>query len=191
MASIACSASRRSPSPTLPSWVVYAAIGVACGLLAAGFVRYTLWLRAKAIRTPLPAMVCLPMLAGLLVGVVGLSFPEALGAGYRTIDGALHDRSPGRGGQPFPAARRRAGGRQPRATVARPDRGYMALDHPPGPGRNTRGRAHVSGCATGFGAPEIGAIADPGRGNRANPRHLVGTLVLGDVHRACGLPATD
>ena len=74
--------------------IVYAAIGIASGLLSASFVRRTLKLRARALATSTRTKAMLPVLAGLLVGVVGIWFPDALGAGYRTIDGALHDRFP-------------------------------------------------------------------------------------------------
>ena len=74
--------------------IVYAAIGITSGLLSASFVRFTLQLREKALATSARAKMILPVLAGLLVGVVGIWFPDALGAGYRTIDGALHDRFP-------------------------------------------------------------------------------------------------
>lgn len=74
--------------------LVYAAIGITCGLLSASFVRLTLRLRAKALSTSARVKIVLPVAAGLCVGVVGIWFPDALGAGYRTIDGALHDRFP-------------------------------------------------------------------------------------------------
>ena len=74
--------------------IVHAAIGVAAGLLSAGFVKLTLRLRASALAQTDRTKAVLPLLAGLLVGGVGVWFPDALGAGYRTIDGALHGRFP-------------------------------------------------------------------------------------------------
>ena len=72
--------------------VVYAAMGVVGGLLSAVFTRYTLALRARAMAAPERVTYVLPLVAGLIVGIVGVWAPGALGAGYRTIDGALHDR---------------------------------------------------------------------------------------------------
>jgi CIC family chloride channel protein len=74
--------------------LVYAAMGVVGGLLAAGFVRFTLALRARALAAPDHLTYALPVLAGLVVGAVGVWAPGTLGAGYRTIDGAMHDGFP-------------------------------------------------------------------------------------------------
>lgn len=74
--------------------MVYAAIGITCGLLSASFVRATIWLRAKALAAPFQVALALPVGAGLLVGLTGVWFPDVLGAGYRTIDGALHGHFP-------------------------------------------------------------------------------------------------
>ena len=74
--------------------VVYAAIGVVGGVLAATFAQGSWRLRARALASR-PAMApVLPVLAGLLVGAVGFWWPEVLGAGYQAIDGALHGRFP-------------------------------------------------------------------------------------------------
>lgn len=72
--------------------IVYAAMGVVGGLLSAVFTRYVLGLRARALAAPERVTYVLPLVAGLVVGIVGVWAPGALGAGYRTIDGALHDR---------------------------------------------------------------------------------------------------
>ena len=74
--------------------VVHAAIGLAGGLLSVVFVRFTLDLRSRVLEASDRQKMVLPVLAGLSVGIVGVWAPEALGAGYRTIDGALHDGFP-------------------------------------------------------------------------------------------------
>ncbi|HTV02776.1 MAG TPA: chloride channel protein [Luteitalea sp.] len=69
--------------------LLYVALGVAGGLFATAYVRMmgVLRYRLGAIRLP-PAVG--PLLAGLLVGVVALGWPDVLGTGYRAMDGALH-----------------------------------------------------------------------------------------------------
>jgi CIC family chloride channel protein len=85
----------RVPEFALTSYtelIVYAAIGVAGGFLSAWFTRYVGKLRQKVVSLQAERRYLLPMGAGLLVGISGLWLPEALGAGYSTIDSALHDR---------------------------------------------------------------------------------------------------
>jgi chloride channel protein, CIC family len=73
--------------------LVYAAIGVICGLGAAGYVRLLLWLKRHGDRwTSYAARILLPGLAGLCVGIVGFWLPQVEGPGYLTIDNALHGR---------------------------------------------------------------------------------------------------
>jgi chloride channel protein, CIC family len=71
---------------------VYAAIGVAGGLLSAGFVKLIEVARARLERLPARSIWMQAGGAGLAVGVVGLWFPEVMGAGYEAIDNALHGR---------------------------------------------------------------------------------------------------
>jgi CIC family chloride channel protein len=74
--------------------IVYAAIGVAGGLLSAGFIRlieiHHRWLQ----RVPHRARLLQALCGGLLCGFIGLWLPEVLGAGYDAIDFALHGRFP-------------------------------------------------------------------------------------------------
>ncbi|MEZ5403295.1 MAG: chloride channel protein [Bryobacteraceae bacterium] len=76
--------------------LVYAGIGFACGLLASLFVRNVV--RIKQRFKELPHTLRLdagkPLLAGVLVGLVGLMLPETLGVGYEAVDGAIHNRFP-------------------------------------------------------------------------------------------------
>ncbi len=71
---------------------VYAAIGVAGGLLSAGFVTLIEAVQVRLDRLPQRTGYVQAAGAGLLAGVVGLWFPEVMGAGYEAIDNALHGR---------------------------------------------------------------------------------------------------
>jgi CIC family chloride channel protein len=85
----------RVPEFALTSYselIVYAAIGVVGGFLSAWFTRYVSKLRQRIVSLEAERKYLLPMAAGLLVGISGLWLPEALGAGYNTVDSALHDR---------------------------------------------------------------------------------------------------
>jgi CIC family chloride channel protein len=72
--------------------LVYAAMGVAGGLLSVLFVRAVKRLRDYAARLPSYMRYVLPMASGLAVGVTAIWLPQVLGAGYGAIDNALHDR---------------------------------------------------------------------------------------------------
>jgi CIC family chloride channel protein len=70
---------------------VYAVIGLLSGLLGALYTRGILWWRGRARTVPRAAGLALPFLAGLTVGAAAWWLPEVLGAGYTSIDSALHD----------------------------------------------------------------------------------------------------
>ncbi len=73
---------------------IYAGVGLVGGLLSALFVRLVHWLHRKFQSQP-PGMIYFrPFLAGLLVGCVGIFLPDVMGAGYGSIDSALHDQFP-------------------------------------------------------------------------------------------------
>ena len=74
--------------------VVHALIGVFGGLLSVAFMRAIAALRYWQKTLPSWTKYALPGVAGLLVGVVGIWFPEVMGAGYEAIDSALHNRFP-------------------------------------------------------------------------------------------------
>lgn len=67
---------------------LYVVVGAAAALVAVGFARGLLALRARAMRSPLPAPVR-PALGGLAVGIVALGVPQVLGGGYGTLEAAL------------------------------------------------------------------------------------------------------
>lgn len=70
--------------------LVYAGIGVLGGLLGAIQARTLTRLRGHMLAMSRRARILQPFASGLLVGACGLAVPEILGAGYATIDGALH-----------------------------------------------------------------------------------------------------
>lgn len=74
--------------------LVYALMGVVGGVLSAYYVRYVAKLRGGILALSRRRRLTLPVLAGLMVGAVGVWYPQILGAGYRTIDSALHEGFP-------------------------------------------------------------------------------------------------
>src|SRR5690606_13269582 len=72
--------------------IVYALMGVVSGYLSAWFTQFAASVRKRVRKTKHINVYVLPVLAGLLVGVIGIRVPEVFGAGYGAIDNALHDR---------------------------------------------------------------------------------------------------
>ena len=72
--------------------IVYALMGVISGYLSAWFTEFAASVRQRVRTTKRIHVYLLPVLAGLLVGVIGIRVPEIFGAGYGAIDSALHDR---------------------------------------------------------------------------------------------------
>jgi CIC family chloride channel protein len=70
---------------------VYALVGILAGLLGTIFVRALGSLRGRLTDSPRHVRLMLPFVAGAVVGLVGLVLPQVLGAGYGSIDSALHD----------------------------------------------------------------------------------------------------
>lgn len=72
--------------------LVYAALGLVGGLLAAVFVKLVKRLRRYAAVAPSKMIYGQSFGAGMLVGLAGLWLPEVMGAGYGAIGSAMHDR---------------------------------------------------------------------------------------------------
>ena len=72
--------------------IIYAGIGVAGGLLSAGFIYLIEVLRRRLERLPHRTELLQALVGGMCVGVAGLWLPEVMGAGYDAIDSALHGR---------------------------------------------------------------------------------------------------
>ncbi len=70
--------------------LIYALIGVIGGVLSAGFIHVIEILKHRIERLGRWRAFVLPIAAGCLTGVVGLWFPEVMGAGYDGINSALH-----------------------------------------------------------------------------------------------------
>jgi chloride channel protein, CIC family len=71
--------------------LVYALLGLLGGFASAIFVRLIESLRRRLEKLPPWTRYVQPMVAGLIVGAVGLWLPQVMGAGYDAIDNALHD----------------------------------------------------------------------------------------------------
>lgn len=70
--------------------LVYAGIGIAGGLLSALFMKLIEVMKTHIDELPNWRYYVLPVGAGFVTGVVGLWFPEVMGAGYDAINSALH-----------------------------------------------------------------------------------------------------
>lgn len=70
--------------------LVYAGIGLASGGLSALFIWLIEEMKKRLEHIPDWKVYVFPMAAGFLTGVVGLWFPEVMGAGYDAINSALH-----------------------------------------------------------------------------------------------------
>ena len=71
--------------------VLYAAVGLLGGLLGTLFVRVLGVVRGRLTDAPRRVRLVQPFVAGATVGAVGLLLPQVMGAGYGSIDSALHD----------------------------------------------------------------------------------------------------
>lgn len=70
----------------------YAALGVIGGAFSLAFVK-SLWrLRAKLLAQAEWTRYLQPAAAGLMIGLIGLRFPQVMGAGYEHVDLAMHQR---------------------------------------------------------------------------------------------------
>jgi CIC family chloride channel protein len=71
--------------------LAYAVLGVVSGALSVAFTKIIAYFRPKLRALPEWTRYIQPAAAGLLIGIVGLRFPEAMGTGYPYIDQALHN----------------------------------------------------------------------------------------------------
>jgi CIC family chloride channel protein len=71
--------------------LAYAAVGVVGGALSLVFVKTVGALRPRLRALPPWTWYVQPAVAGLLIGVIGLKYPQVMGAGYEYIDRAMHD----------------------------------------------------------------------------------------------------
>ncbi|MGE0594523.1 MAG: chloride channel protein [Vicinamibacterales bacterium] len=71
--------------------LAYAGLGLLGGVLSLVFVKGVVTLRPRMRALPVWTWYVQPVAAGLLIGAIGLRFPQVLGDGYAAIDGAMHD----------------------------------------------------------------------------------------------------
>lgn len=70
---------------------VYGVLGIVGGLAGLAFVKLALSLRPRIRKLPRWTRFLQPALAGLLIGIAAIWFPQVTGAGYEYIDDAMHD----------------------------------------------------------------------------------------------------
>jgi CIC family chloride channel protein len=71
--------------------LAYAVLGLLGGGVSLVFVKLIAVLRPRLRALPMWTWYLQPAVAGLLIGVAALRFPQVLGAGYESIDQAMHD----------------------------------------------------------------------------------------------------
>ena len=71
--------------------VAYGVLGIAGGFAALAFVRLVLALRPRLRALPRWTLFVQPAVAGAIIGVIGIWYPQVMGAGYEYVDEALHD----------------------------------------------------------------------------------------------------
>jgi CIC family chloride channel protein len=70
---------------------IYAVLGIVGGLAALAFVKLAVGLRPRMRSLPRWTRFVQPAVAGLLIGIVAIWWPQVTGAGYEHIDEAMHD----------------------------------------------------------------------------------------------------
>jgi H+/Cl- antiporter ClcA len=71
---------------TLNEFIYALLLGIAIGILAAAFIRLTLWI--SKVTSPMAIWLRL-LLAGLIVGLIAIPVPEVMGIGYDSVSAAL------------------------------------------------------------------------------------------------------
>ncbi len=69
----------------------YASLGVIGGFASLAFVKYIGYLRPRLRQLPPWTQYLQPAAAGLLIGLIGIKFPQVMGAGYKYMDQAMHE----------------------------------------------------------------------------------------------------
>jgi CIC family chloride channel protein len=73
-------------------FAIYAALGVAGGVVSAAFTRLLLGMRARFLRLPAKTAWFQPVAGGIVVGLMGWFVPQVLGVGYGFVGEALNGR---------------------------------------------------------------------------------------------------
>ena len=72
-------------------FAIYAVLGVAGGFLSAALTELLLGMRTRFLLLPRKTRWCHPVAGGVLVGLIGLFVPQALGVGYSYVGDALNN----------------------------------------------------------------------------------------------------
>ena len=70
--------------------LAYVVLGIAGGGASLVLLKWIAWARPKVQAFPNWTKYLLPSAAGLLIGLIGLRFPQVMGAGYAVVDQAMH-----------------------------------------------------------------------------------------------------
>lgn len=70
--------------------IAYVVLGIVGGLLSLVFLKWIAYARPRIQALPTWTRNIQPAIAGLMIGIIGISLPQVLGAGYIIIDEALH-----------------------------------------------------------------------------------------------------
>ncbi|MDE3136101.1 MAG: chloride channel protein [Acidobacteriota bacterium] len=73
-----------------PELIGYAVLGVFGGFASLVFLKFLAYVRPKLRKLPRWTFYVQPAIAGLLIGAIGLAYPQVMGAGYVYIDQGLH-----------------------------------------------------------------------------------------------------
>jgi CIC family chloride channel protein len=71
--------------------VAYGVLGIAGGFAALAFVKLVIALRPRLRALPRWTLFVQPAIAGAIIGVIGIWYPQVMGAGYEYVDQAMHD----------------------------------------------------------------------------------------------------
>jgi CIC family chloride channel protein len=70
--------------------LAYVVLGIVGGIASLGFLKWIAYARPRLQTLPTWTQYFQPAAAGLMIGVIGIKFPQVLGAGYAVIDEAMH-----------------------------------------------------------------------------------------------------
>ena len=70
--------------------LAYVVLGVAGGAASLLLLKWIVWARPKMQQLPRWTEYFQPAAAGLLIGLIGIRFPQVMGAGYAIVDQAMH-----------------------------------------------------------------------------------------------------
>ena len=83
---------RVPPFQLAQPWEVlaYVVLGIVGGIASLGFLKWIAYARPRLQALPTWTQYFQPAVAGLLIGLIAIKFPQVLGAGYAVIDEAMH-----------------------------------------------------------------------------------------------------